>query len=502
MKHYWILGIIVILMTSLVTGTGYGREAQNTDRLYDELMTIYLGNLARRDHGVPPLRANVQLTRAARWFAWDSVDNRHKPYCGHQDSRGFWPDYRAREFGYPGMAGAENAFCGYVSPADAIQGWLDSGGHRANLLCDCHREIGLGFYRGGDRGYVAQMFGYDPVYPPVIIEHEALTTTTPQVGLYIYSASGDGDMVGMGAAVEMLVSNNPSFADALWEPYTAEKRWTLEPGTGWRTVYVKTRDHLGRTVTVSDTIYLGETLPRAELSDVLMSTTRSEITITGTDQSGWPQVQFSTSWLADDSFDLFNLWWGNGERVQDPDAIGNTAFRLEPGDGESFAWFSTTEFIKDQPLVAYFRLKASDNTTTSEIARIAVEGAQSTYGPLHLTGRDFAATNVYQEFALPFTFPTDPEHPFLNIKVWRSGSADVVIDTVTIFTASQPVQDTITWVLPDGNYRGQGIQARYTDEQGGFSAITEMSTDDVVPLPEKPGDDEVTARVYMPLLVR
>lgn len=478
MKKHWIVGIIIMLfLMPVFAHVGHGREAQNNDRLYEELMTVYLGNLARRDHGVPPLRANLQLIQAARWFAWDSVQNRPEPYCGHQDSRGFWPDYRASEYGYKGMAGAENAFCGYVSPADAIQGWLDSPGHRSNLLCDCHREIGLGYYQGTERGYVAQMFGYESSYPPVIIENEALTTTTPHVGLYIYSNTGDGDIIGMGAAVEMMISNNPTFPGAVWEPYTAEKGWILEPGEGWRTVYVKTRDRLGRTVTVSDTIYLGENLPREELSDALMSTTRPEVTISGTDQSGWSHVQFSPGWLADNTFPNFSLLWGSGETVADEMAAGGSAFRLNAGAGEARSWIWTTTFPQDIPLVAYFRIKTSDNAALDEIARLSIMGGGVEYGPVSLRGVDFEHADTYQEFAIPFTFHTNPEEgaDFLQFNVWRSGNADVFIDTVTIFTAPQPVSDSITWALPGSNYRGQGIQVRYVDEQGAFSAITEVN---------------------------
>ena len=89
---------------------------------FDEARTVYLGNLARRDHGVPPLRWNRQLTYAARWYSWDSTENRPNGFCGHQDTQGHWPDYRARFFGYLGFAGAENAFCGYVTPEYAIEG--------------------------------------------------------------------------------------------------------------------------------------------------------------------------------------------------------------------------------------------------------------------------------------------------------------------------------------------------------------------------------------------
>ena len=67
----------------------------------------------------------------------------------------------------------------------AIQGWMNSPGHRVNLLDPDFNEIGVGYYRrdSDGRGYVTQDFGNDAVYAPVIIENEALSTTSPNVNL-------------------------------------------------------------------------------------------------------------------------------------------------------------------------------------------------------------------------------------------------------------------------------------------------------------------------------
>ncbi len=448
---------------------------QTTDLLYDEGRTVYLGNLARREQGRPPLRWNAEMTQAARWYSWDSVENRAPGFCGHMDTLGRWPAERVPTFGYQGRCGAENAFCGYVTPEYAIEGWMNSEGHRANLLSAGSREVGLGYYRrqSDGRGYVTQDFGWDEVYPPVIIENEALQTTTSDVDLYIYSNEEQGGFTGLGPATAMQVANEPCFTGATWEPYTAERSWTLDGGTGWRTVYVKTQDALGRTTMVSDTIYLGAEAPRTELGLHLASTTRERVTLWGLDggSEAWPSVQFSQNWLADDTLNTFTLWWGNGERVNDPAARGGTAFRMQPGDGESFAWVYSTSFFKERPFVAYFRLKVSDNRATTEVARISVSGGGTEYGPRSLSGIDFDAANAYQEFPLDFTFHDNPDDGFLIFNIWRSGDADVYVDGVTIFTAPQPVQSPLTWTVPGGNYRGGGIWVRYTDAGGTFSSI-------------------------------
>lgn len=487
MPHKSISSLVILILVGLVFLSlgpaeamgGYDPTVQTQALLYDEARTVYLGNLARRDNNVSPLRWNRQLTYAARWFSWDSTENRPTGFCGHQDTQGQWPGDRALAFGYLGGAGAENAFCGYVTPEDAIQGWMDSSGHRANLLDPNSREIGLGYYQrlGDGRGYVTQDFGNDAVYAPVIIENEAISTTSPNVNLYIYDRSTSGGFAGLGAATQMMVSNNVYFSGATWEPYSANKAWTLANGGGWREVYVKTRDAFSRTLTVSDSIYLGANVPLDQLGAAQMSSTQPNVTLYNLDGGALPQVQFSLGWLADDTFGTFTKWWGNGRRVNDADAWGGTSYRLYPGDGESFAWVYDTTFIKDIPLVAYFRLKVNNNTSISEVARISVKGGGTEYGPLGLRGVDFAEPHQYQEFALNFTFNTNPDDVFLIFQFWRSGSADVYVDAVSIFSAPQAITSPLTWSVPGNNYRGQGVWVRYTDGNNQFSEISEAATD-------------------------
>jgi uncharacterized protein YkwD len=474
-----------VILLSLVPGLvgtaqalgAYDPTVQTQALLYNEASTVYLGNLARRDNGIPPLRWNRQLTYAARWFSWDSTENRPAGFCDHQDTQGHWSVDRALAFGYLGAAGAENVFCGYLSPADAIQGWMNSSGHRANLLDPNSREVGLGYYQrpGDGRGYVTQDFGNDSVYAPVVIENEAISTTNPNVNLYVYNRSTGGGFAGLSAATQMMVSNNALFSGATWEPYSANKAWTLASGAGWRNVYVKTRDVFTRTLTASDTIYLGANTPLNELGETQMSTTQPKVTLYNLNGGTLPWVQFSLGWLADDTFGTFAKWWGNGERVNDPAASGGTSYRLYPGNGESYAWVYDTTFIKDTPLVAYFRLKVNNNTSSSEVARISVKGGGTEYGPLSLRGTDFTTPNQYQEFPVNFTFNTNPNDTFLTFQIWRNGSADVYFDDVSIFSAPQPITSPMTWAVPGSNYRGQGVWARYTNGKQ-FSAITEATT--------------------------
>lgn len=191
---------------------------------------------------------------------------------------------------------------------------MNSPGHRANLLDPVSREVGLGYYRRSSdgRGYIAQTFGADPVYAPVIIENEALSTPIARVNLYIHNRTAQNGFAGSGPATQMMISADPCFADGVWMPFSNETTWNLEDGQGWRTVYVKTRDPLNRTATVSDTIYLGGAAPLQELDDAHLSTTQSSVTLYRLDQSGWPMVQLSLGWIADGY--LPDVWHIMGER--------------------------------------------------------------------------------------------------------------------------------------------------------------------------------------------
>jgi uncharacterized protein YkwD len=473
--------LLVLFMLSIFFFGNYTGLSQSLNpppqpaaQVYNEMQTLYLGNLQRRAHGLPPLRWNAQLANAARWFSWDSVENRAPGYCGHQDTLGRWSVARIAAFGYQGLYGVENVVCGYTTPELAIQSWMANPIHRDNVLDGASWEASAGYYRRDNdgAGYVTYDLGQDPIYSPLVIENEALHSVTSTVQLYIYDrTSDDASFARMDPATEMRVSNDVYFEGAAWEPFVSEKEWSLEPGSGWRTVYVQSRDAIGRVTTVSDTIYLGASAPQEELDLHLAASNRDTVTLYQLDGGGLPYVQLSYNWFVDDGHPQLECLWGNCGRVRDDDALGGTALRLFPGAGLSGAWVWTTSFIKDTPLTAYLRLKVSDNSSTAEVAQVSIQGGGATYGPLSLKGTDFDAANVYQTFPLDFNFHTNPNDIFLIFNFQRSGQSDVYVDGVYIFSAPLPLQSPLVWSVPGGNYRGGGVWLRYTDGAGTFSAI-------------------------------
>ncbi len=478
--------IVPLLLGIIVTGVhaqiSYDATVQSPEMAYNEAQAVYLGNVERINNGLPPLRWNYELTQAARWFSWDSTENRSVGFCEHIDTNGDWPSDRAIIFGYLGRSGSENAYCGYVSPTQAIAGWMASDGHRANLLDPNPREVGLGYYqRPSDlRGWVTQTFGYDTDYPPAIINNEAVSTTSTGANLYIYDRQQWDSFASLSPATQMMVSNNVCFTNASWETYKTNKSWTLASGEGWKNVYVRTKDAFNRTMTVKDTIYLGSSIPTNQINETQMSETDPYVTLYKLDGGGRPKVQYSLGWLADDTHKTFQLWWGNGERVNDSTAWGGTAFRLRPGNGNSYAWVNNymDQFYTNTPMVAYFRLKVNNNTSTNEVIKISVKGGTTVYGPVSLKGTDFSAANQYQEFQIAFTHTpntTDAKHLIFDFT--RTGTADVYVDAVSIFSAPVPLTgSTMTFNIPSRNYRGQGVWVRYTDGANNFTPFFEGVT--------------------------
>ncbi|HEY1178313.1 MAG TPA: CAP domain-containing protein [Phytomonospora sp.] len=117
---------------------------------------VRLTNVEREKAGCGAVKVNGELTDAAVGHSEDMARN---DYFDHNSQDGRTPWDRAREAGYDNAIG-ENIAAGYTSAAAVIEGWMNSEGHRANLLnCDA-RAIGLGVAsHGGGQLYWTQMFG-------------------------------------------------------------------------------------------------------------------------------------------------------------------------------------------------------------------------------------------------------------------------------------------------------------------------------------------------------
>lgn len=115
-------------------------------------------NRARRREGLPPAVASPLLSQVAQAHAEDML---RRSYFDHRNPEGQGPTDRARVAGYPSGV-SENLVAQRFSVEEAVDAWLDSPGHRRNLLDPGCREIGLGLAVG--EGYDAAPGGYEVIW--------------------------------------------------------------------------------------------------------------------------------------------------------------------------------------------------------------------------------------------------------------------------------------------------------------------------------------------------
>ena len=119
--------------------------------LEDEVVRLVNG--IRRQNGLSPLTANWELSRVARYKSRDMVDNR---YFAHNSPTYGTPFEMMRAFGLSFRTAGENIAYGYATPQKVVDGWMNSSGHRANILNASYKQIGVGYVAKGN--YWTQMF--------------------------------------------------------------------------------------------------------------------------------------------------------------------------------------------------------------------------------------------------------------------------------------------------------------------------------------------------------
>lgn len=96
----------------------------------------------KRFEAAGPLRANATLDRAARIHSEDMAT---KGFFGHDGSDGSTPLIRATRVGYAGRSVGENVAAGQATPEFAVDGWVKSPPHCANLMNPAFTEMGIAY---------------------------------------------------------------------------------------------------------------------------------------------------------------------------------------------------------------------------------------------------------------------------------------------------------------------------------------------------------------------
>jgi uncharacterized protein (TIGR03000 family) len=145
----------VVREVRVTAGTHVVVDLQPDGLTPDERAVLEATNAVRAQAGLPPLQADPRLVEAAREHSNNMA--RHNT-IGHTLDQGTFVD-RLRRAGYVHTAAGENCAQGQPTPAAAVQSWMQSPGHRANLLSSRYTEIGIGIQSGaGGQKFYTQLF--------------------------------------------------------------------------------------------------------------------------------------------------------------------------------------------------------------------------------------------------------------------------------------------------------------------------------------------------------
>ncbi|QDV37947.1 CAP domain-containing protein [Tautonia plasticadhaerens] len=106
-------------------------EPEAADTLRRDLLDHH--NRIRGEHDLPPLTLDPKLSAAARSQALDMIELGE---IRHEGADGSTPADRVRRQGYPYTNVGENVAAGQETADEVMDGWMDSPGHRKNILGD------------------------------------------------------------------------------------------------------------------------------------------------------------------------------------------------------------------------------------------------------------------------------------------------------------------------------------------------------------------------------
>ncbi len=127
--------------------------SQDSSVLSYEKQVVDLVNKERTQRGLKALTQDWELSRVARYKSQDMKDNN---YFSHTSPIYGSPFQMMKSFGITYKTAGENIAMGYKTPEAVVNGWMNSSGHRANILNSSFTRIGVGYVQNGN--YWTQMF--------------------------------------------------------------------------------------------------------------------------------------------------------------------------------------------------------------------------------------------------------------------------------------------------------------------------------------------------------
>jgi len=208
---------------------------------------IELVNEARTENNLSPLKSSEELNNAARYHARDMAEDDYFSHHTHDRINGelvlvcAW-NVRIKNYYRDYLRLGENIARGYPTPESVFQGWMESDGHRDNIMNPNYREIGMGYYDS----YWSQVFGERENVYPLIINQDSPETDSENINIYAY---GEWDQI-------RLRNDNGQWCE--WRTFAHNLDWTLAAVAGSRTVEAEMRSSDIATTSSDSITFVGD----------------------------------------------------------------------------------------------------------------------------------------------------------------------------------------------------------------------------------------------------
>ncbi|MBN8190613.1 sporulation protein [Bacillus sp. NTK074B] len=118
-----------------------------------EQKVVELTNQERAKQGLPALKVDAELSKVAREKSRDMQANK---YFSHTSPTYGSPFDMMKQFGIEYSSAGENIAMGQQTPEEVVQAWMNSEGHRKNIMSSNYTHIGVGYVENGN--YWTQQF--------------------------------------------------------------------------------------------------------------------------------------------------------------------------------------------------------------------------------------------------------------------------------------------------------------------------------------------------------
>ena len=130
----------------------YNGNSENNDFVSQLAQLV---NVERAKAGLSPVTLDTTLSKAAQVRAKETVS-----YFSHTRPNGSTFSSAITEQGISFRGAGENIAYGQKTPQEVMNGWMNSAGHRANILNANFTKIGVGYYQQNSVNYWTQLFTY------------------------------------------------------------------------------------------------------------------------------------------------------------------------------------------------------------------------------------------------------------------------------------------------------------------------------------------------------